>query len=159
MQADINLILLDRFRQVGRLLRMGWTPSDYTAADRKQKERYRGESGKSHVHLFKRETILTVLLLTPDGLNQREIADVMCVSPSTISEMINHLVEDGYAERRENPKDRRTKVLGLTPEGRELAEEILEERFCVLGHLFRHLSDAEKQELVRLIEKLLGQKY
>ena len=62
-------------------------------------------------------------------------------------------------QSQENPKDRRTKVLGLTPEGRELAEEILEERFCVLGHLFRHLSDAEKQELVRLIEKLLGQKY
>lgn len=157
MQADINLILLDRFRQVGRLLRMGWTPSDYTAADRTKKGRYREESEKNHVHLFKRETILTVLLLSPDGMNQREIADEMCVSPSTISEMINHLVEDGYADRRENPKDRRTKVLGLTPEGKVLAEEILEERFCVLRHLFRHLSDSEKQDLVQLIEKLLGQ--
>ena len=28
METDRNFLLLDRFRQVARLMRMGWTPDD-----------------------------------------------------------------------------------------------------------------------------------
>ena len=95
METDRNFLLLDRFRQVARLMRMGWTPDDIPTVKEKMIRTSTASSGDSCVRLFKREMILGVLMLSEDGMNQREIAEEMGVSPSTLSEMINRLVEDG----------------------------------------------------------------
>lgn len=156
METDRNLLLLDRFRQVARLMRMGWTPDDIPTVKEKMIRTSAASSGDSCVRLFKREMILGVLMLSEDGMNQREIAEEMGVSPSTLSEMINRLVEDGYVERKADPGDRRARLLSLTEAGRIQGQEILEECACVLAFLFRNLEDGDKMELVRLLDKLLG---
>ena len=156
METDRNFLLLDRFRQVARLMRMGWTPDDIPTVKEKMIRTSTASSGDSCVRLFKREMILGVLMLSDDGMNQREIAEEMGVSPSTLSEMINRLVEDGYVERKADPGDRRARLLSLTEAGRIQGQEILEECACVLAFLFRNLEDGDKMELVRLLDKLLG---
>lgn len=156
METDRNFLLLDRFRQVARLMRMGWTPDDIPTVKEKIIRTSTASSGDSCVRLFKREMILGVLMLSEDGMNQREIAEEMGVSPSTLSEMINRLVEDGYVERKADPGDRRARLLSLTEAGRIQGQEILEECACVLAFLFRNLEDGDKMELVRLLDKLLG---
>lgn len=156
METDRNFLLLDRFRQVARLMRMGWTPDDIPTVKEKMIRTSGASSGESCVRLFKREMILGVLMLSEDGMNQREIAEEMGVSPSTLSEMINRLVEDGYVERKADPGDRRARLLSLTEAGRIQGQEILEECACVLAFLFRNLEDGDKMELVRLLDKLLG---
>ena len=156
METDRNFLLLDRFRQVARLMRMGWTPDDFPTVKEKMIRTSTASSGESCVRLFKREMILGVLMLSEDGMNQREIAEEMGVSPSTLSEMINRLVEDGYVERKADPGDRRARLLSLTEAGRIQGQEILEECACVLAFLFRNLEDGDKMELVRLLDKLLG---
>lgn len=156
METDRNFLLLDRFRQVARLMRMGWTPDDIPTVKEKMIRTSTASSGGSCVRLFKREMILGVLMLSEDGMNQREIAEEMGVSPSTLSEMINRLVEDGYVERKADPGDRRARLLSLTEAGRIQGQEILEECACVLAFLFRNLEDGDKMELVRLLDKLLG---
>lgn len=156
METDRNFLLLDRFRQVARLMRMGWTPDDIPTVKEKMTRTSGASSGESCVRLFKREMILGVLMLSEDGMNQREIAEEMGVSPSTLSEMINRLVEDGYVERKADPGDRRARLLSLTEAGRIQGQEILEECACVLAFLFRNLEDGDKMELVRLLDKLLG---
>lgn len=156
METDRNFLLLDRFRQVARLMRMGWTPDDIPTVKEKMIRTSAASSGDSCVRLFKREMILGVLMLSEDGMNQREIAEEMGVSPSTLSEMINRLVEDGYVERKADPGDRRARLLSLTEAGRIQGQEILEECACVLAFLFRNLEDGDKMELIRLLDKLLG---
>ena len=156
METDRNFLLLDRFRQVARLMRMGWTPDDIPTVKEKMIRTSTASSGDSCVRLFKREMILGVLMLSEDGMNQREIAEEMGVSPSTLSEMINRLVEDGYVERKADPGDRRARLLSLTEAGRIQGQEILEECACVLAFLCRNLEDGDKMELVRLLDKLLG---
>ena len=156
METDRNFLLLDRFRQVARLMRMGWTPDDIPTVKEKMIRTSTASSGDSCVRLFKREMILGVLMLSEDGMNQREIAEERGVSPSTLSEMINRLVEDGYVERKADPGDRRARLLSLTEAGRIQGQEILEECACVLAFLFRNLEDGDKMELVRLLDKLLG---
>lgn len=156
METDRNFLLLDRFRQVARLMRMGWTPDDIPTVKEKMIRTSTASTGDSCVRLFKREMILGVLMLSEDGMNQREIAEEMGVSPSTLSEMINRLVEDGYVERKADPGDRRARLLSLTEAGRIQGQEILEECACVLAFLFRNLEDGDKMELVRLLDKLLG---
>ena len=49
--------------------------------------------------LFKRDLVLPFLMFQEGGMKQKEIADEIRISPSTLSEMINRLVKDGYVER------------------------------------------------------------
>ena len=156
METDRNFLLLDRFRQVARLMRMGWTPDDIPTVKEKMIRTSTASSGDSCVRLFKREMILGVLMLSEDGMNQREIAEEMGVSPSTLSEMINRLVEDGYVERKADEDDRRAKTLFLTEEGKKRAEYMLTQITLVVDRLFVNLDKDEKCQLIRLLDKLVG---
>ena len=70
--------------------------------------------------------------------------------------MINRLVEDGYVERRAGEGDRRVKNLFLTDKGKERAEYMLSQITLVVDNLFVNLDVGEKQELIRLLDKLVG---
>lgn len=158
MVEDINLRLFDRFRLVGRQMRMGRVPDELSGPDSASDDHPGSpeDTGGSCVRLFKREIILSVLVFNRNGMKQREIAEEMGVSPSTISEMVNRLVEDGYVERTEDPNDRRVKLLVLTKKGRLQAEQIVAERLSILEYIFRHIDETEKQQLIVLLDKLLG---
>lgn len=151
-EYDINLLLLDRFRHLVRWMRIGSTDASLISRDSGK-----ASSGSGHVCLFKREVILCFLLFKEKGAKQKEIADELGVSPSTFSETISRLVNDGYVERIDDAGDRRAKLLRLTPSGREKAEELLTRLTGFLGYAFRNLEDREKRELIRILDKLLGE--
>lgn len=151
-EYDINLLLLDRFRHLVRWMRIGTT--DASLVSRTDRD---ASSGNGPLSLFKREVVLCFLLFKEKGAKQKEIADEMGVSPSTFSETISRLVKDGYVERIDDAGDRRAKLLRLTSSGREKAEELLTKLTCFLGHAFRNLENREKRELIRILDKLLGE--
>lgn len=151
-EYDINLLLVDRFRHLVRWMRIGTT--DTSVLSRRQG----GDAvGEAPVRLFKREVILCFLLFKEKGAKQKEIADEMGVSPSTFSETISRLVKDGYVERIDDAGDRRAKLLKLTFSGKEKAKDLLANLTSSLEHAFRNLEDSEKRELIRILDKLLGE--
>lgn len=89
-------------------------------------------------------------------MKQKEIADEIRVSPSTLSEMIDRLVEDGFVERKPDSEDRRVKRLCLTESGRDRAEYMLKQLTAILERMFINLDTGEKEELIRLLDKLTG---
>jgi DNA-binding MarR family transcriptional regulator len=54
-----------------------------------------------------------------DGLNVRQVAEVIGLSPSRASRIVDSLVSDGLLDRRTSDSDRRTQLLALTSAGRE----------------------------------------
>ncbi len=132
-----------------RWMRIGTT--DVPLASRNVRD---ASSGNGPLSLFKREVILCFLLFKDKGAKQKEIADEMGVSPS---ETISRLVKDGYVERIDDAGDRRAKFLRLTSSGREKAEDLLAKLISFLGDAFRNLEDGEKRELIRILDKLLGE--
>ena len=162
MDKDINLQILDRFRHVGRMLRVADAPCQKTlsGADAEIAEQggYPASDTEklSSAGVLKRDVVLPFLLCSKDGLKQKEIADEIRVSPSTISEMLSRLVDDGYVERKPDADDRRVKRLCLTEKGRERAEYMLGQITEVLDGLFVNLETGEKEELIRLLDKLVG---
>jgi len=48
---------------------------------------------------------------------QRELQAILQVEPATLSNVVDALVTKGWLERLENPADKRSRVLRLTPDG------------------------------------------
>ena len=105
-----------------------------------------------------RERVLEVLLENEEGLRQKEIGERMGVNPSSMSEFIQRLEADGYVERSVDPEDRRATRIRLTDLGRARAWELADEKENRYARLFGNLTDEEKAELIRLIDKMLPEK-
>ena len=163
MSESINLMILDRFRHVERMLRVAAPPCEDRSgsprsADTEKNSRQSSQNDKicTARGVLKRDAVLPFLLCNKRGMKQKEIADEIRVSPSTLSEMINRLVEDGYVERKADEDDRRAKTLFLTEEGKKRAEYMLTQITLVVDRLFVNLDKDEKCQLIRLLDKLVG---
>lgn len=156
MLNSTNAKLFDRFRHVGRKMRMGRAPGMMTPDVEQMRALMAGGKGMPPMPAFHREVILVVLYKNGSGMKQQDIADELHISKSTLSEMINKLAEDGCLERTADPSDRRATIIVLTEKGRKRAEEVIEERAGMMDFMFRNLTEDEKEELIRLLDKLLG---
>ena len=154
---DLDFILFDKFRHMGHMMRAGCTPGELSgsgAAGADQADRT-GRDPFFRVH--HRDIILGVLDINGGSLRPKEIAGEIHVSASTLSEMIRRLEEEGFVERRQDPADRRAVILALTETGRTRADAIRESQARIVRHLFRNLTEAEKQEMIRLFDVILRQ--
>lgn len=88
------------------------------------------------------------------GLRQKQLSEIMHINASSMSEFIGHLEQDGYVQRKIDPSDRRATLITLTEKGRARACELQDERSDNLQTLFSPLTEEEKGELLRLLQKL-----
>lgn len=80
-----------------------------------------------------------------------ELADVMCVTKSTITSIITKLVNKGLISREPSLEDRRVIYLKITDEGRHQFDMIEHE---IQKILLPYLNKVEEEEAYRLIEIL-----
>lgn len=102
----------------------------------------------------KREIVLAILSEHEGGLRQNQLAAAFRVSPSTLSEMLNRLEEDGLIARTPDPSDRRATLMTLTDQGADRACQIKEDTQRVFVSVFGGLTDDEKQQLTALLLKI-----
>jgi DNA-binding MarR family transcriptional regulator len=57
-------------------------------------------------------------------LNAAHLATYRCVTPPSVSVVVDELVRAGWVERRRSEEDRRVVVLSMTPAGRRLVAEL-----------------------------------
>ena len=99
---------------------------------------------------------MTVLLDYEDGVRQKVLAEELHVNPSSMSEFINHLETGGYIVRTVDPSDKRATLISLTEKGTARAHELEDEKKEHFAVLFGNLTDEEKEELLRLLDKLMS---
>jgi DNA-binding MarR family transcriptional regulator len=96
----------------------------------------------------------TLFHLQPGGeVAMRDLADYWGCDASYVTAMTDALEERGLVERRPHPKDRRIKMIALTPKGvraRERAAEVLYDPPAS----FAALTAAEQRQLRDLLRKL-----
>jgi DNA-binding MarR family transcriptional regulator len=96
---------------------------------------------------------LSQLQRTP-GLTLGEVAERLGVRPSTASEAVTALEAKGWVERHRDPADRRRLHLRLTPEGRNLAQDV--DRWPqFLADVVEELDEEEKGQLMRLLQRMI----
>ena len=140
---DLNLVLFNKLRDYDRYMRMNRAPGALLA------------DGSFENPAFQRDIILELLSENEKGLSQRQLAQQMRISPSTLSVMLDKLEADGYVERKSDPDDKRVKLLTNTGKGEERAGEVHKQCVVMREQLYKNLTDDEKQELIRLLDKIL----
>ena len=77
------------------------------------------------------------------------------VTSGGMTKMLHGLFKSGYIERIDNPEDKRSRLVRLTPKGAELAEKIVEELVATNKTLIGGiLSPDETEVLAELLQKL-----
>jgi DNA-binding MarR family transcriptional regulator len=99
--------------------------------------------------------LATLERLTGERLSQRRLGAELGLSPGTVSLRIDRLVGRGLVEREPDPDDGRGAVISITPHGHELFEACAPEHLTNAGELLAGLSDQERDQLGRLLGKLL----
>ena len=115
--------------------------------------------GRQHGHCHhpaRAQHRVLALLAANEGLSQKELAQLMGVRPQSLSELLLRLEESGLVERRRSETDGRVINVYLTDDGREQAQQAAEARRQSARDALGVLTDAEKEELARILEKLAG---
>lgn len=83
-----------------------------------------------------------------------ELAKIMYVKPSAITVMIDRLIDQELVLRYHDKNDRRVVVIELTAKGKDVVEEAMTARNQHIAKYFSQLEVQEREDLLRLFEKL-----
>jgi DNA-binding MarR family transcriptional regulator len=73
---------------------------------------------------------------------------------STVSRHVRGLVDSGYVERSPDSRDGRAVVVAMTPQGREVLHESVDNRVAALAPVLNSWSGRQRDELLRLLRTL-----
>jgi DNA-binding MarR family transcriptional regulator len=89
-----------------------------------------------------------------EGQSQQALAERLRISPSRVVAIVDDLESRQLLERRPHPSDRRVRNLHLTSRGRELLDQATELAQQHEQRLGEALTEAERTQLLDLLEKL-----
>ncbi len=102
-----------------------------------------------------RFALLMILDRHPDlELTPSDLAERAGVTRATVTGLLDSLEKDGFVARRTHPRDRRRVAAELTEAGRGFIRDTLPDHAKRLGGVTRLLSEAERQQLLGLLEKI-----
>ncbi|MBN2499728.1 MAG: MarR family transcriptional regulator [Anaerolineales bacterium] len=101
---------------------------------------------------FPQVAILGALARHP-GSGVKEIAEMLHVTPPTISVAVRKLTHDGLIERQVDPEDKRAHPLFTTGKGDRIIRRIQKRQGEVMEEFLSGLPPQEQQQLVELLEK------
>jgi DNA-binding MarR family transcriptional regulator len=90
----------------------------------------------------------------PDGLQMKRLSSYLMVTGGNVTGLTDELVKDGHVERTDDPQDRRSWRVRLTPAGRAHFAQMAAEHEGWLNELFAGLAPAEKDALYALLGRL-----
>ncbi len=94
-------------------------------------------------------------LLGRDGdMRIGRLAELLAVDMSVTSRHVTHLAELGWIDRSPDPADRRSRILRLTPEGRERLTELSGRTARLLAERLSGWSDEDVELLTGLLARL-----
>ncbi|WP_299024576.1 MarR family transcriptional regulator [uncultured Thermanaerothrix sp.] len=83
-----------------------------------------------------------------------DLSERMEITLAAASQLVDRLVQSGLLERIEDPHDRRSKRLSLTPKGRAMVETGISLRFRWMDDLVKHLEIEEIRQINQAIVRL-----
>ena len=98
---------------------------------------------------------LAAIELNP-GLDQATLAGLIAYDRTTITGVVDRLVQKGLIARRASKRDRRARELQITNEGRQTLQAITPAVDAAQRTLLRGLNEKEAEQLMRLMRKAIS---
>ena len=96
------------------------------------------------------------LLTAEPTWRMSSLAEALRVDPSTATRAVQRLVDDGLAERRPCPEDKRVVEVAITAKGRARHREAAQRVHQLMKHILDSFEPAEAWQLADLMERLVG---
>jgi MarR family transcriptional regulator, temperature-dependent positive regulator of motility len=90
------------------------------------------------------------------GIDQVTLAGLIAYDRTTITGVVDRLVQKGLVERNESSRDRRARELKVTPAGRKTLSGITPAVEAAQRTMLRGLTQKEAKELMRLLQKAIA---
>ena len=87
-------------------------------------------------------------------MNMKTLAERLAVTRGTVTVTVDRLEKGGYAKRSSILEDRRAYIIELTPEGHKAFEEHHKHHLRLTEELIPLLSDAETENLLKILQRL-----
>ena len=115
------------------------------------------ERWAEHYGLSEGRFQILVRLNHVDGnrMTMGDLAEMLEVSPRTVTGLIDNLERDGLVRRVDDPNDRRAVYAELTEEGRERLKKLWRDTGPIQGRLTRGMTEAELIQLRHLCLRLI----
>ncbi|MGW1837684.1 MarR family winged helix-turn-helix transcriptional regulator [Streptomyces sp. BBFR2] len=97
---------------------------------------------------------LLTLLDRHGEMRMSQLAELLAIDMSVTSRHVAHVAERGWIERKPDPADKRSRLLRLTPSGKELLTELSERYTHTLARYLDDWSDSDVGHLVELLTRL-----
>lgn len=96
------------------------------------------------------------ILREQSRVTQQGLGTALHLDANTVVHLLNAVEEEGWAERRRDPDDRRRHIVVLTPKGNQALDRA-EERFDALeSEVLAGLSAEDQAKLTELLRRALG---
>ncbi|MGY1810887.1 MarR family winged helix-turn-helix transcriptional regulator [Blastococcus sp. SYSU D00669] len=92
----------------------------------------------------------------PDGISQRDLAEVLGLDPSQVVALVDELAAAGLVERRPSPTDRRQRLVAATAQGVRLRRRAEQRAAAGLQGQLGGLSPAEQETLRGLLKRVVS---
>ena len=86
----------------------------------------------------------------------KDISGMLGMSSSAVTQLVDGLVKSGYVLRQDDPKDRRSVQLEVSPKGKKQIGVMREKRINQMSKLFDALSDSELETYLQLHKKIIN---
>jgi MarR family transcriptional regulator for hemolysin len=101
--------------------------------------------------------VLILGRLGQDGVRPGVLADALGLEPSSLVRVIDLLIDSGLIERREDPQDRRAKILKLTEDGATRAAQMEVALLPFRRGVFAGLDPADIDACLRVLTHVQAQ--
>lgn len=81
------------------------------------------------------------------AFSMSQVSERFEITPAAASQLVDKLVQNGFVQREEDPKDRRAKLLNLTDKGKQLIQQGTEERYRWVDELTEKFSAEERVKI------------
>jgi DNA-binding MarR family transcriptional regulator len=108
---------------------------------------------RAHYTPYRGQVRLLNIIAQNDGLNQKELTEILDVRAATLSELLDKLERSNLIRRTKDEVDKRKMRVFLTPDGLEFLKEF-ENQNDFSEQVFESLSSEEKYSFYNTIKKL-----
>lgn len=133
----------------------GMFPESLRALIEQAKQEDKKEGGGNFSQLYSYYSLGNTLYRSKEPIAMGELSRILNVPFSTATHLVDVFVKNGYAQRSNDPNDRRIVRIELTDSGRQLTETINDFVSQRLVRIMNIFSDEEQLQIVALVRKFV----
>lgn len=93
-------------------------------------------------------------LMRHDGIQQKMLADILEITPTTLVGLIDRLEKSGWLERKDDPADRRAKLVFLSPKARPVNEKMMKMGKATREDALKGINGNEREEFMKTLLRI-----